>query len=239
MKKYYIFIAFISVTFLFCQCSHEPVETNTSKVWLHRANSIEKAKYYQYDYPGLEIDVHFDNLFKAFVIKHDANAEAKCTLEQWLDQVDNIQNLGIWFDFKNLNDENRDNACQCLVKLRKKYHLKGKLYVESGSYNNLKVFKENGFNVSYYIPDFNPETADSATCQKHAATIQKAINSGVTAISGYDYQYKFMRRNFPNQTLLLWTIRTDTEYYPILTAKVDADSLVDILLIPNLEKDFN
>lgn len=213
-------------------CTKTPVLPENEKIWLHRANRIEKAKLFQYAYTGLEIDIIFDDAMGTFLVKHDAAEPSYTTLDRWCQAVDNCSELGIWFDFKNLNANNRDAALACLQQLRQRHHLHGKLYVESPAYLHLGVFQEAGFLVSYYIPDFNPLQDDDCGLQ-HLATIQDAIDHGVDAISGSELQYAFMKEHFPNQTLLIWTINTDLEYQRRLMDPMVNDSLVAVLLLPN------
>ena len=228
-----IFHSFIILILLMLtsSCTTTSVLPKNEKIWLHRANRIEKAKLFQYTYPGLEIDIVFDDTTGTFLVKHEANEPSNTTLDQWCQAVDHCSELGIWFDFKNLNANNRDAALTCLQQLRQRHHLHGKLYVESPAYPHLELFQEAGFLVSYYIPDFNP-CQDNGGLQ-HLATIQDAIDHGVDAISGSELQYEFMKKHFPNQTLLIWTINTDLEYQRKLIDSIANDSLVEVLLLPN------
>jgi len=228
--------AFLFLLSVMSCCKPQPtVEEN--KIWLHRANSIEKAQHFQYEYGGLEIDVHYIDSLDTFIIKHDPDEPSTLSVNEWCEALDNVSNIGIWFDFKNLNEYNREDALKCLKKIRKKYHLNGKLYVESHAYNELQAFRDEGFRTSFYIPEFNPYQDDSATCYKHIPEIQDAINSGVDAISGYEYQYKFMKKQFPNQTKLIWTVSEKPEYQSMVIKNIGSDSLVDVLLLPNTSTD--
>lgn len=214
-------------------CKRPELPPDASRVWLHRVNSIEKAQRFQYDYPGFELDVHYCDSLHTFLIKHDADETSTLTLDAWCAAIDNISALGLWFDFKNLDSNNREAALACLRQLRDDFHLEGKLYVESPRYHELQAFKEAGFRVSYYIPFFLPQETDSALCQQYRNEIQNAILTGVTAISGYDFQYDFMKTEFPAQTKLIWTIDPDTVAHAALLRKLEPDTTVDVILLPN------
>ena len=54
-------------------CQPKPVVVD-NKIWLHRANSIEEAQRYQYEYGGLEIDVYYVDSLETFLIKHDRDS---------------------------------------------------------------------------------------------------------------------------------------------------------------------
>ena len=207
------------------------------RIWLHRANTIQKAQRYQYQYGGLEIDVFFNDSLKTFVIKHNEDDIPELTLKKWCDSLDNISQIGVWFDFKNLNADNCDKALRNLKKIRRKYHMKGKLIVESSSHTELQKFKKAGFLVSFYIPCFNPwEGVDSVSYRCFKETIQDAIDDGVSAISGYDYQYHFMKKEFPGQTKLIWTESVDSSYQARVINTLTSDTLVDVILLPLQEK---
>ena len=110
-------------------CQPKPVVVD-SKIWLHRANSIEEAQRYQYEYGGLEIDVYYVDSLETFLIKHDLDAVSNLTMDEWCDALDNVSRLGLWFDFKNLNERNGEAALQAMISIRDKNHLNVKLYVE-------------------------------------------------------------------------------------------------------------
>lgn len=232
-----ILISLLCLLLFSTACSNKPEWSHDSKIWLHKANNIEKAQHFQYDYSGFEIDVHYIDSLDTFIIKHDADEPSSLTLDSWCEALKNVSNLGIWFDFKNLDEHNSHAALACLTKIRKRYHLQGKLYVESHAYNELKAFRDAGFRTSFYIPYFNPYKDDSVTCNKRLPEIQDAINSGVDAISGYEFQYKFMKKHFPSQTKLIWTVSVDSAYLKQIINNIGSDTLVDVLLLPNTSFD--
>lgn len=218
---------------LFASCSSSDKTIMEQQYWLHRANSIEKAQHFQYEYAGLEIDVRYNDSLNTFFIKHDDNESTALRLEEWCSSLENVSTLGIWFDFKNLDIYNGESAVHCLEAIRDEYHLRGSLIVEASAFNELRLFRQAGFLDSFYIPYFNPSTADSITYQKHVETIQSAINCGVTFISGYDFQYDFMEKEFPKQDKLLWTVNTDPKYHSQLKDKTRNDPTVKVILFPN------
>ncbi|MBR4264660.1 MAG: hypothetical protein IKQ46_01245 [Bacteroidales bacterium] len=210
------------------------------RIWLHRANDIEKAKYFQCKYEGLEIDVHFEDSLQTFVIKHDFGEQPKdernpcILLEEWCNNLDRISELGIWFDFKNLDSLNQRAALECLKQIREKYNMSGKLIVESGNYKCLAGFQDAGFGISYYIPFYEENAMNCVTESNVILEIQKAILDGkIPRLSGYDYQYPFMRKNFPSMRKLLWTTSFDSERQKESLEILKADTLVEVLLLPN------
>lgn len=220
-----------------CQKTIDTKQIYTHKVWLHRANDIAKAQKFQYKYEGLEIDVYFDDSLHSFIIKHDfGNPQKDATnpgyeISQWADSLSNIENIGLWLDFKNLSDSNKNAALKKLIELRKQYNLKGKIYVESNNFNCLPIFVDEDFAVSYYIPYFSLPL-DSIKENRIATEINQAIHqTGITTISGYDYQYEFMKKHFPSLRKLLWVTSFEESQQEKGLTILKQDTLVDILLL--------
>lgn len=233
MKRSRITLLILLLLGLGATCSRAPIVPKNDKIWLHRANWIEKAQQFQYDYAGLEIDVVFDDTTGTFFVKHDTTDHSFLLLDDWCASLDNIGAIGVWFDVKNLNHHNSEEALRCLSALREKYQMQGKLVVESAAYNELKAFDTSGFVASFYIPYFNPDSVDSLQYKHITKTIRNAIDSGITHISGYDFQYEYLKREFPNQPKLLWTIYTDKDYQAKWIKRMSKDPTVEILLLPN------
>lgn len=210
-----------------CEPSEKP-----SKEWLHRANNIAKAQYYQNKYPGLEVDVHFVDTLNTFVVQHDFGLHSKLLLEDWFAALERRSELGFWIDFKNLNKGNKVAAAQELARLRKKFNLKKMIIVESKYASYLKEFEKLNFRTSMYIPYFDPRYDNHEKLQLKADTIRDSIRiCGVKTISGYWSQYQFMKDSFPEVRKLIWYERqkdTATRNYYIRLA--NEDELTDVIL---------
>ncbi len=202
IKNYSILIIlFVNISFFSCQ-------KNSQKVWLHRANDLEKAQYFQDKYPGMEIDLTYIDSLQTFLILHGGGhiEHNPVTIEKWLHELDNTNQLRLWLDFKNLNNKNKDVALNELIRLYSKFNMKiNYSIVESWNAECLKTFKDAGFKVSYYIPEFKPESVSREELQKHTDKIRRIISeNNLTTISGYYYQYEFMRDSFPDNDILIW-----------------------------------
>ena len=224
------------VSILFClllfSCSKQPDYQYGEKVWVHRANEMDKARALQYHYAGLEIDVFYDAEQKCFMIKHDVNEEPLLSLNQWLDSLENRSQIGLWLDLKNLTPENKVDIVNALIRVRGQYKLKGKIIVESMSYDCLKDVEKQSFDISYYIPPFNPEEVDSLVLSEMNDSIAKVTSQyQLPTISGYYYQYEFMKANFPSLHKLLWYHPYDEALRNHYIEIAQNDPLVDVLLI--------
>lgn len=228
-------ISIICIICFSCQKQTSNIQIDSKKVWLHRANTIEKAQYFQDKYAGLEIDITFLDSLHTFIVFHGGGLSEPepTTLEQWLDEVENVNKLRLWLDFKNLNNKNKMAALKELNSLCTKYKInKNNIIVENWNAKDLSVFQENDYQTSYYIPNFNPQKASKYDIQKHTYKIRKAISSyNITTISGYHYQYQFMRDSFPDQNLLIWYIDNDKKVQEEYIQLAQQDDKVKVLLI--------
>lgn len=233
MRKIFgIIVVVLAVVALACQPQERP-----SKVWLHRANDVAKAKYYQQEFAGLEVDVHYVNSYKTFIIEHDSDEGSDKKLEDWFASLDRRKKLGFWIDFKNLNDGNKDAAAKELARLRKTYDLQGMIIVESSNAECLKTFEDLNFRTSYYIPFFGQDASQE---EKQAVTdsIRRIINDyGINTISGFWSQYPLMRDSFPEMRKLFWYERTyDQDVRNHYINLANEDEKTDVILIAVKEK---
>lgn len=225
ISKFFLLISLLSVI----SCGKHKMNP---KIWLHRSNNIAKAQYFEDKYAGLELDVHFVDSLNMFIIKHDMEESSTITLDNWFASLKNPSRLGVWLDFKNLNNDNKERAVNVLKMMRQKYNLRGKIYVESWNANSLDVFKKEGFKTSFYIPCDNPGKLDGEGLAKLENKIQKVIeNNDVDAISGYYFQYEFMRDKFPQRNKLIWYECDNQEIKDFYIDIANNDDNVEILLV--------
>lgn len=236
MRKFIIaIISILSIICVSCQKQTNDSQRDYKKVWLHRANTIEKAQYFQDKYAGLEIDITYLDSLHTFIVFHGGGLSEPepVTLEQWFDEVKNANQLGLWFDFKNLSNNNKMQALAELNRLCKKYNIsKNNIIVENWNAKDLSVFQENGYHTSYYIPDFNPHKASEYDIEKHTNKIRNTIKDhDITTISGYHYQYQFMRDSFSDQNILIWYIDDNKKVQEEYIQLANQDDKVKVLLI--------
>lgn len=126
----------------------------SSRVFPHRVNSLGKLNDVWYSgFRSFEVDVRFgDNNTRSYQVGHDELVMGH-SFEELLDSVPFGNIDRIWFDLKNLTEENSADALDALESLDRKYHFKGKLIVESGTDSaTFKIFREHGWHTSYYTP---------------------------------------------------------------------------------------
>jgi hypothetical protein len=208
---------------------------NTGKEWVKAVNSMEIMEKLDAGTNGLECDAYFNKARNEFYVAHDNTKQSSAKLDSLL-QVYQRRGLkaSIWIDFKNLRDSNYVEALNGLVLLRNKYGLQNKILVESNRVNLLKPFSDSGFFTSYYAPVFNPYICGSDSLKYWVNLIsQKLSSSSVTAISGYYFQYPFLKHYFPQYKILTWSSRDKWSLVNwIFKQKVRTDKAVFIALYP-------
>ena len=79
------------------------------------------------------------------------------------------------------------------------------MIIESSDPQLLQSFCDSNFYTSYYTPFFNPylitENESIYTIDLISTNLKKYPTS---AISGYYFQYPFLKKYFPNYPLLIW-----------------------------------
>ena len=226
----------LAVGALSCRPQGQP-----SKVWLHRANDIAKAQYFQNEYAGLEVDVHFVDSLNTFVVQHDFGANSKVRLEDWFTSLDNRAKLCFWIDFKNLDKDNMKASADEMARLRKLFKLNKMIIVESSNAECLKAFDDLNFRTSYYIPFAYPDSDGHEKMQKVTDEIRENIKKyRLKTISGYFFQYQFMKDSFPEMRKLIWYEHYDTAARNNYIRLVNEDALTDVILVAVMDTiDYN
>ena len=228
MKRFFgIIVVVLAVVALSCQPQERP-----SKVWLHRANDIAKAQYFQDKFDGLEVDVHFVDSLNTFIVKHDFDEVSDQRLEDWIASLDNRSKLCFWIDFKNLDKDNMRAASKEMARLRKTYKLKNWIIVESSDAECLTAFRKRKFRTSYYIPFAYPDLESHEKMQAMTDEIRENIRKyKLRTISGYYFQYQFMKDSFPEMRKLIWYEHYDTVERNHYIKLANEDDKTDVILV--------
>lgn len=125
-----------------------------TRVIPHRINSIGKLHdVWSTGYRSFEIDILFEQGDSSFfLIGHESKTSGE-RFDFLLDSVQTDQIQKIWFDLKNLNEDNYQAVLTELEALDRRYGLKNRIILESGTRHEwFKIFRENGWHTSYYAP---------------------------------------------------------------------------------------
>ena len=119
-----------------------------------------------------------------------------------------------------------------LARIRKAYRLKGTIIVESSNTKCLKAFDDLHFRTSYYIPFAIPYELDNEKLQKLTDSIRNNVETyGLKTISGYWFQYQFMKDSFPETRKLIWYELYDTAVRNQYINLAIEDKKTDVILV--------
>jgi hypothetical protein len=178
------------------------IDTNqSSRIFPHRIDSIGKLKDIWNDgFRSFEVDVRFgDNNTTTFQMGHNHGVMG-VGLEEFLNSIDYNKIKRVWLDFKNLNYKNHESALQELEKLDKKYNIKKKLIVESGTTGEFfKLFNVKGWHTSYYLPTGRIinllKKNDTKEMQNLSLKIAKQTETQHLSAVSFDYRlYPFVKQ---------------------------------------------
>ncbi len=205
---------------------HHSINTS-SKEWLKAINTIEKRNSIE-SLSGIESDVYFDKEKMEFFVYHDSSRISELTLDSLLYEHTMIS--AIWLDVKNLSGENKMAALSKLEEIRSAFNKP--ILVESPDAASLKPFCENGYATIVYAPFFNPYTEEESAIKHFAETmINDMAANPASAVSGYYFQYPFLKHSFPNYPVLTWSEKhTASAISYLLNRQLQNDSAVRIIL---------
>jgi Ca2+/Na+ antiporter len=137
--------------------SSKPAQT---EYWSHRGvnndsvpeNTIAAFEHVlRFGLTGIETDVFWDDVQKRFIVTHDAPQPGVVypTLEEITARFKD--SISYWIDFKNLDQQNQQQAEAALAQLMKQFKLQGKLYVESVHAGALRKFHTAGIQKLYWL----------------------------------------------------------------------------------------
>lgn len=209
------------------------------KIWVHRVNSTQRAGIMQNKYTGMEMDVIYDEENSRYYVSHDPVPEQYIQLDEILHTIQNPQNHLFWLDFKNLSENNCRDALNSLLELTQKYNLNtNNIIVESPNPYYLSDFTDSGFRTSYYIPRFNPYRSSQDFMLNKIQKIDSVLSiSNVNYLSGEHNLYQFLKFYYPESKILLWYL-PENILSPYVRRKLNHDSTVDVILIPEASEGY-
>ena len=187
------------------------VLTVTGKKWGKAVNTTIQMEQLPTDAAGFEMDVYFDTAKNYLLVYHDSSVYSQLNIADILN-VYKARKLSssIWLDFKNLSAANEKQSLIYIASLRQQFNLNNKLIVESSAPQYLQSFCDSGFYTSYYTPFFNPYLLTEKETIQTIDTISYNLSKYPTAaLSGYYFQYPFLKRYFPGYPVLTWANKSN------------------------------
>ena len=176
----------------------------TSKLWLHRANTVAKAQMGVSRYPGIEVDVIYYQGVDRFDVRHRwLAASSGLTLDALLASLEGQPR--VWVDFKNANWWNSRGAAKRLVVLMQRHGVTGRVIVEARNPRALSRIAQEGVPVSWWLPAFDL-TATSAQLAGHARDVRGMLaESGIGVVSAPHTYAAFLTEHLQDVPAHLWT----------------------------------
>lgn len=181
-----------------------------SKILCHRVNGIERLMEVKDDFAGFEIDLVFDSTTKTFDVNHPPAESVGLSLERLLASIENPEDYYYWFDLKNLDSLNQNDAALRMQNIVLKYNLPDKVVVESPKIDALKSFIELQFRTAFYLPDL--QNYSEVDMRKAIDSLIPLINTvRPSALSQQFDAYSLLKQQFPNCDVLTWDLQFDVD----------------------------
>lgn len=179
-----------------------------NSVWLHRVNNKKRLKYYLDKYVGFEIDIQFNAEKNYFNVDHDSSKKGE-NLADMLKDIPGLETKYLWFDFKNLSQDNKFISLQNLNKIVEDNKLiKEYIVVENNNPDALDVFKQAGYYTSFYLSCYSWNNL--ATIKDFLyKDIKKLEESDVDFVSSDAKYFDIVRFCFPKVAHLFWVIKDE------------------------------
>lgn len=149
-------------------------EADRRKLCVHHANTLAKLREATFLLSCVEFDAVFDQAASRFHVYHPPDPDPGLDLETYLQWAGGAR---LWLDWKNLNEDNLEQAFAALADHDRKHRLKERLVIEIGAdFLDTKVSVERfrqlsaGWRLSLYLPTDrglhcrDPSLTTSAEC---------------------------------------------------------------------------
>lgn len=192
-------------------CIHAWQQTGKypDRLWLHRANSLEKWQEFSALYPNAEIDITVRE-GAVLDVTHDEPVSFGLCADRYIQALAH-NDRRLWLDIKNL----APNATRVIERLDSMLALaqidRTRLIIESDNAEALGLFKQHGYYTSYYVRYDNPSQLTPAELATALNQLRKVVDSGqVSALSFPIHWYATLHEQLhrPGIDLLTWDHHT-------------------------------
>ena len=192
-------------------CIHAWQQTGKypDRLWLHRANSLEKWEEFSALYPNAEIDITVRE-GAVLDVTHDEPVSFGLCADRYIQALAH-NDRRLWLDIKNLPP----NATRVIERLDSMLAIaqvdRTRLIIESDNAEALGLFKQRGYYTSYYVRYDNPSQLTPAELATALNQLRKVVDSGqVSALSFPIDWYATLHEQLhrPEIDLLTWDHHT-------------------------------
>jgi hypothetical protein len=182
-----------------------------ARIWLHRVNSVTRARWAAERYPGLEIDLVYEPERGEFDVRHPPAPSIELSLGALLATLHAPQRLWYWLDLKRVPSWAAHEAAAQLDLLLRRLGLHDRCVVESTVAPVLAAFSARGFYTSYGVRVKGLYGAGDAAIRRFVEATTLALReSGANAISAPHEGFELLQRYFPHYDLLFWGIQPNS-----------------------------
>ena len=229
MKKVINFILIFTIIyslFYFSPLSYISVEKSNfcnNKIWKHRFLDPISNFNLMNNFNGFEVDVFYNHNKNIFEVKHHGK-KSKLNLSEYFSFFENDKFF--WIDFKNLNESNLIESYKKLNDICKNSNLKQRIFIESKNIKYLNFFQQNGFLISYWVPNYHffGSLISSFQVQKNLKEYKPA------AISCDINSLHFYLKKFPNYNFFCWANEMTSEHDKRRIRKFAENDNIQIIL---------
>ena len=180
------------------------------RLWLHRANSLEKWQEFAALYPNAEIDITVRE-GAVLDVTHDEPVSFGLSADRYIQALAH-NDRRLWLDIKNLTPPNAPRIIERLDSMLALAQAdRRRLIIESDNAEALGMFKQRGYNTSYYVRYDNPSQLTPAELAAALSQLRKVADSGqVSALSFPIHWYATLHEQLhrPDIDLLTWDHHT-------------------------------
>ncbi|MEW4925006.1 hypothetical protein [Algibacter sp. 2305UL17-15] len=177
----------------------------STKIWGHRANSLEKLKLGEKYFIGVELDLIYSDSLDILDVNHPPAASTNLSFNEYLSHIkDKKPNL--WLDIKNLTPSNSKAILFRIDSLLKRKNVSNKnILIESNHPEVLPFFSDSGYKTSYYLPYLHDlkESKRRDTIMYIKSVLEQQPEVG---ISSHFLSHPIMKQNFPDTDKYFWVL---------------------------------
>lgn len=177
---------------------------NYDRIWAHRVNTTQKLNWSKPFFKGVELDLVFTGQ-GILDVTHPPKPGIGLSLKEYLNKINETDDLQFWLDIKNLNADNAAAIYARLEDLLKDSKVSRKDFLIETRYpKGLIPFYEAGYRCSYYLPQrlFNaPQSKQDSVIQIARDLI---ANKNAMGLSTHFSDYDWLAEYFPQTPKYLW-----------------------------------
>ena len=230
IKKFLLFILVVLGYVIFIlfpsnDLSSDGFYESDDKLWAHRVNNLKDIKPFSKEFKGFELDVFYNKNLNQFNVKYYGSISDNLTLDEYFINCKDYS-LKYWIDFKNLNENNVNDAIILLDSLSTNYSLKNDIIIESKNIELLSKFKQNDFCISYWLPSFNLIRSSYQNHEIKANLLKfkpNVISMPYSSVAYYSIK-------FPNYPIHCWTNDMISQSDKVKIQKLSKNENVKVIL---------